>query len=68
MHKREPALALLASAAIITGQVTDPNGAVIAGAHVAAHNLDTGVTHTQPPMRLVSFALNSCPSATIRSA
>jgi hypothetical protein len=45
-------LALLASAAIthgqtvtgsITGEVTDPNGAVVAGAHVAAHNLDTGV-------------------------
>ncbi|HEY1805639.1 MAG TPA: TonB-dependent receptor [Terracidiphilus sp.] len=27
----------------ITGQVTDPSGAVIAGAHVTAHNLDTGV-------------------------
>ena len=27
----------------ITGEVTDPSGAVVAGAHVAAHNLDTGV-------------------------
>ncbi len=27
----------------ITGQVTDPTGAVIAGARVVAHNLDTGV-------------------------
>ncbi|MGA9672433.1 MAG: TonB-dependent receptor [Terracidiphilus sp.] len=27
----------------ITGEVTDPNGAVAAGAHVVAHNLDTGV-------------------------
>jgi len=27
----------------ITGQVTDPTGAVVSGAQVAAHNLDTGV-------------------------
>jgi hypothetical protein len=27
----------------ITGEVTDPSGAVVAGAHVVAHNLDTGV-------------------------
>ncbi|HEY1901517.1 MAG TPA: carboxypeptidase-like regulatory domain-containing protein [Terracidiphilus sp.] len=27
----------------ITGEVTDPSGAVVAGATVAAHNLDTGV-------------------------
>jgi hypothetical protein len=30
----------------ITGQVTDPSGAVLSGAHVAAHNLDTGVDTT----------------------
>jgi hypothetical protein len=30
----------------ITGEVTDPTGAVISGAHVAAHNLDTGVDTT----------------------
>jgi len=27
----------------ITGEVTDPSGAVVTGAHVMAHNLDTGV-------------------------
>ena len=27
----------------ITGEVTDQTGAVISGAHVVAHNLDTGV-------------------------
>jgi hypothetical protein len=27
----------------ITGEVTDPSGAVVAGAHVVAHALDTGV-------------------------
>ena len=27
----------------VTGQVTDPSGAVVAGANVTAHNLDTGV-------------------------
>ena len=27
----------------ITGEVTDPTGAVVSGAHVVAHNLDTGV-------------------------
>jgi hypothetical protein len=27
----------------ITGEVTDPSGAVVAGARVAAHNMDTGV-------------------------
>ncbi len=35
----------------ITGQVTDPTGAVVAGAQVTAHNLDTGVdtsTTTNP--------------------
>jgi hypothetical protein len=46
------ALTLLACIAIahsqtvtgsIAGEVTDPSGAVIAGAHVLAHNLDTGV-------------------------
>ncbi len=30
----------------ITGEVTDPSGAVVAGAHVAANNLDTGVNST----------------------
>jgi hypothetical protein len=30
----------------ITGEVTDPSGAVIAGAHVVAHSLDTGVETT----------------------
>jgi hypothetical protein len=35
----------------VTGQVTDPTGAVVSGAHVTAHNLDTGVdtsTTTNP--------------------
>jgi hypothetical protein len=35
----------------VTGQVTDPTGAVVSGAHVAVHNLDTGVdtsTTTNP--------------------
>ena len=27
----------------VTGTVTDPSGAVVAGAHIVAHNLDTGV-------------------------
>src|SRR5579863_2272749 len=27
----------------ITGEVTDPTGAVLTGAHVTAHNIDTGV-------------------------
>ena len=27
----------------ITGEVTDPSGAVVAGARVSAHNVDTGV-------------------------
>ncbi|HTB96216.1 MAG TPA: carboxypeptidase-like regulatory domain-containing protein [Terracidiphilus sp.] len=27
----------------ITGEITDPSGAVVPGAHVVAHNLDTGV-------------------------
>ena len=27
----------------VTGNITDPSGAVIAGAKVTAHNLDTGV-------------------------
>ena len=27
----------------ITGEVTDPTGAVVSGAHVVTHNLDTGV-------------------------
>lgn len=27
----------------ITGEVTDPSGAVVAGAQVVAHNLETGV-------------------------
>ncbi|MGI4827245.1 MAG: carboxypeptidase regulatory-like domain-containing protein [Janthinobacterium lividum] len=30
----------------VTGNVTDPSGAVIAGAHVVAHNVDTGVDST----------------------
>ena len=29
----------------ITGEVTDPSGAVVAGAQVVAHNLDTGVDY-----------------------
>ncbi len=35
----------------VAGQVTDPTGAVVSGAHVVAHNLDTGVdtsTTTNP--------------------
>jgi hypothetical protein len=35
----------------VTGQVTDPTGAVVSGAHVVAHDLDTGVdtpTTTNP--------------------
>jgi Carboxypeptidase regulatory-like domain/TonB-dependent Receptor Plug Domain/TonB dependent receptor len=27
----------------VTGEITDPSGAVVSGAHVTAHNLDTGV-------------------------
>lgn len=30
----------------ITGEVTDSSGAVVAGAHVTAHNVDTGVNST----------------------
>jgi hypothetical protein len=30
----------------ITGEVTDPSGAVVAGAHITAHNIDTGVDST----------------------
>jgi hypothetical protein len=35
----------------VTGQVTDPTGAILAGAQVVAHNLDSGVdtaTTTNP--------------------
>ncbi len=44
----------------ITGEVTDPSGAVISGAQVVAHNLDTGVD--SPTRNRVGFLSDRFPA------
>ena len=50
----------------ITGEVTDPSGAVITGASVLVHNLDTGVDTPRQRMRPVCIESTFSPSDTIR--
>jgi len=50
----------------ITGEVTDPSGAVVSGAQVVAHNLDTGSTLRRPPTPTAFIASTSCRPDTTR--
>jgi hypothetical protein len=45
----------------ITGQVADPTGAVVSGAHVTAHNLETGVDTSATTNSTGLFRIDSLP-------
>ena len=50
--------------AVVNGEVTDPQGAVVLGAHVTARSLSTGVQRTSVTNRVGLFAFNNlAPSA-----
>jgi hypothetical protein len=56
----------------ITGQVTDPSGAVVSGAQVVAHNVETGVDSPTTTNRDGFYRINSLPigrySVTVQAA
>ena len=45
----------------IAGEVTDPSGAVVSGAHIEAHNLDTGVDTTTSTNSTGAFHIDFLP-------
>ena len=49
----------------ILGTVTDPSGAVVAGAQVAVKNTGTGQERTTTPAPTAATPCPSCPSALI---
>jgi len=48
----------------ILGSVTDPQGAVVAGAKVTAHNIDTGLERTTQTSADGSYSLPELPIGT----